>query len=68
MEDVGENRLIPLKAHAWLGLGERKSGSESVDSKYIRKHANDVIRLSQLLLPERRQVSGALGAGYASSL
>ena len=45
---IGEDRLIPLKAHAWLDLSERKTGGEPVDSKNIRKHANDVIRLSQL--------------------
>jgi hypothetical protein len=51
---IGEDRLIPLKAHAWLDLSERKGRGEPVDSKSIRKHANDVIRLSQLLSPESR--------------
>ncbi len=51
---IGEDRLIPLKAHAWLDLTERKARGEPVDSKNIRKHANDVIRLSQLLSPESR--------------
>jgi hypothetical protein len=51
---VGEDRLIPLKAHAWLDLGERKARGEPVDSKNIRKHANDIVRLSQLLSPESR--------------
>lgn len=51
---IGEDRLIPLKAHAWLDLSERKARGEPVDSKNIRKHANDVIRLSQLLSPESR--------------
>ncbi len=48
---VGEDRLIPLKASAWLDLGERQAKGEPVDSKNIRKHANDVLRLSQLLAP-----------------
>lgn len=48
---IGEDRLIPLKARAWLDLSERKASGESVDSKHIRKHGNDVIRLSQLLAP-----------------
>ncbi len=48
---VGEDRLIPLKASAWLDLGERQARGEPVDSKNIRKHANDVLRLSQLLTP-----------------
>lgn len=51
---IGEDRLIPLKAHAWLDLSERKARGESVDSRNIRKHANDVIRLSQLLAPDIR--------------
>jgi len=51
---VGEDRLIPLKATAWLELSERKANGENVDAKDIRKHANDVIRLSQLLAPESR--------------
>ena len=51
---VGEDRLIPLKASAWLDLGEREAKGEPVDSKNIRKHANDVLRLSQLLAPAVR--------------
>jgi hypothetical protein len=51
---VGEDRLIPLKASAWLDLGERQAKGEPVDSKNIRKHANDVLRLSQLLVPDVR--------------
>lgn len=51
---VGEDRLIPLKASAWLDLGERQAKGEPVGSKNIRKHANDVLRLSQLLTPDVR--------------
>jgi len=51
---VGEDRLIPVKAGAWLDLGERLAKGEPVDSKNIRKHANDVLRLSQLLAPDVR--------------
>lgn len=51
---VGEDRLIPLKASAWLHLSERQAKGEKVDSKNIRKHANDVLRLSQLLAPDDR--------------
>jgi len=46
---VGEDRLIPLKACAWLELNARRANGESVDSGNIRKHLNDVLRLSQLL-------------------
>lgn len=51
---VGEDRLIPLKASAWLDLSERQAKGEKVDAKNIRKHANDVLRLSQLLAPDIR--------------
>lgn len=41
--------LIPFKAKAWLDLSDRKAAGEQVDSKNIRKHKNDVLRLSELL-------------------
>ena len=42
--------LIPFKAKAWLDLRQRKEAGAKVDSKNIRKHKNDVIRLSMLLI------------------
>jgi hypothetical protein len=51
---VGEDRLIPLKAVAWLELTARKEQGEPVDSRDIRKHLNDVLRLTQLLAPATR--------------
>jgi hypothetical protein len=51
---VGEDRLIPLKALAWLDLSTRREQGEQVDAKSIRKHANDILRLSQLLTPSTR--------------
>jgi hypothetical protein len=51
---VGEDRLIPLKARAWLDLTERHARGEHVDAKDIRKHANDALRLSRLLTPDTR--------------
>jgi len=48
--------LIPFKAKAWLDLTQRKSNGEQVDSKNIRKHKNDIIRLSALLSPESRLI------------
>lgn len=41
--------LIPFKAKAWLDLSDRKEAGEHVDSKNIRKHKNDVFRLTELL-------------------
>lgn len=48
---VGEDRLIPLKAIAWLDLKTRKDQGAAIDARDIRKHLNDVLRLSQLLAP-----------------
>ncbi len=41
--------LIPFKAKAWMDLTDRKLAGEHVDSSDIRKHRNDVFRLSELL-------------------
>jgi len=49
---IGAEQLIPLKACAWLDLSARKTAGERIDSKDVRKHGNDVIRLSQLLAPD----------------
>ena len=51
---IGEDRLIPLKAIAWLDLNTRKEQGAKVDAKDVRKHLNDVLRLSQLLAPATR--------------
>lgn len=41
--------LIPFKAKAWLDLSKRKAAGEQIDSRNIRKHKNDVFRLTELL-------------------
>jgi len=41
--------LIPFKAKAWLDLTDRKSRGEMINSRDIKKHKNDIIRLSALL-------------------
>lgn len=46
---IGADRLIPFKAKAWLDLSQRKEEGESIDSKTIRKHCNDVLVLTGLL-------------------
>jgi hypothetical protein len=51
---VGEDRLIPLKAIAWLELTARKEQGAKVDANDVRKHLNDVLRLSQLLASTTR--------------
>jgi len=37
--------LIVLKAKAWMDLTDRKAKGESIDSKSIGKHKNDIVRL-----------------------
>lgn len=51
---VREDRLIPLKANAWLDMSKRVAQGEAIDSQKIRKHLHDVLRLSQLLAPTTR--------------
>jgi len=46
------SHLIPLKAKAWLNLTDRKAKGDQVQSRHIRKHKNDIIRLSALLSPD----------------
>lgn len=50
--DVGY--LIPFKAKAWMDLSAVKAAGENIDSKNVKKHKNDVFRLSLLLTPETR--------------
>lgn len=50
-----ETCLIPLKAKAWLDLTNRRARGESVDSKNIKKHKNDVFRLAQLITEDTKQ-------------
>ena len=44
-----ERCLIPLKARAWLDLKQRKQDGEAVRSRDIKKHKNDIYRMTQLL-------------------
>jgi hypothetical protein len=62
---IGAEQLIPLKARAWMDLTARKANGEAIDSKDIRKHANDAVRLSQLLTPDSQI---ALAAKIAADL
>ena len=43
--------LIPLKALAWLNLKESKEVGEQIDSRDIKKHLNDIEKISMLLAP-----------------
>lgn len=46
--------IIPFKMKAWSDLNKRKESGEKVDSKNIKKHKNDVLKISQLLSPAQR--------------
>ena len=48
---VGPDRLIPLKARAWLDLRKRRGAGERIDERDVRKHRNDIIRLYNVLDP-----------------
>ena len=64
---VNERVLIPLKMKAWLDLRERKAAGHAVDEKDIRKHFNDVLRLSRILpLDARVPLPEAVGADVAT--
>lgn len=52
---LGADCLIPFKAKAWLDLRERKAKGETVDTKNIRKHKNDIFRLAQLITANTRK-------------
>ena len=41
--------LIPFKAKAWLDLSERDRRGEHVDSRDLKKHRNDIIRMASEL-------------------
>ncbi len=45
--------LIPFKAKARLDLHERSRRGEHVDSRDVKKHANDIIRIASELVLER---------------
>ena len=49
--------LIPFKAKAWMDLTDRKAAGEHVDSKNIKKHKNDVFRLTELIDPTAKIVA-----------
>jgi hypothetical protein len=41
--------IILLKAKAWLDLTARAQSGESIDSKHLKKHRNDVFKIAMLL-------------------
>ena len=46
--------LIPFKAKAWLDLREKQNSGIHVDSRDIKKHRNDVLRIAaELVLDDK---------------
>ena len=56
---IGEDRLIPLKAVAWMEMNERVSRGKNISSKNIRKHLVDIIKLA-VLFEESLEVASTL--------
>jgi len=46
--------IVPLKARAWIDLKGRHERGEDISRDDIKKHRNDIIRLSQLISPAER--------------
>lgn len=46
--------IVPLKVRAWIDLTERHKRGEAVSRDDMKKHRNDIIRLSQLISPAER--------------
>ncbi len=66
---INEYALIPLKARAWLDLHARKEAGGSVDKKSLNKHRNDIVRLFQVLGPDKSlQVPAAIQEDVAGFL
>ncbi len=46
--------IILFKIKAWIDLNSRKAQGERIDSKNIKKHKNDVFRLSENIEPDKK--------------
>lgn len=46
---LGTEYIVPFKAKAYLDLKARREAGENVDSKKVKKHKRDALRLAQLL-------------------
>jgi len=44
--------LVPFKAKAWLDLSQKKERGEHIDSRDIKKHKNDILRITSELILE----------------
>ncbi|WP_445392061.1 hypothetical protein [Stenotrophomonas muris] len=48
---IGEDRLIPLKALAWMRQRDARAAGDHVDTRNIDKHLGDVLDLAVMLVP-----------------
>jgi hypothetical protein len=55
---IGPECLIPLKARAYIDFYERKQAGETIDSRDIKKHKNDIFRLFAILDPNAKPTVG----------
>lgn len=53
---IGPECLIPLKARAYIDFYERKQAGETIDSRDIKKHRNDIFRLFTILAPYAKPI------------
>lgn len=54
-------QMILFKMKAWLDLSSRKAAGEQIDSKNIRKHKNDVLRLASYLdIKDSLEIAGQI--------
>lgn len=51
---LDEKYLIPFKAKAWCEITDRRSGGEVGLSKHIKKHFQDIYRLSRIISPDQK--------------
>jgi hypothetical protein len=52
--------IIPFKAKAWLDLLEKQRGGLHVDSRDIKKHRNDIIRITAEMVLEKCKLTGEI--------
>ncbi|MBI3986802.1 MAG: hypothetical protein HY343_07780 [Lentisphaerae bacterium] len=58
--------LIPLKARAWQDLRDRSQRNEPIDQDNIRKHRNDIFRLTLALTDEPFRLCDTIRADMQS--
>ncbi len=58
--------LVPFKAKAWLDLKQRVRNGEHVDSRNLKKHRNDIIRILAELILEPCELPAEIRADMKS--